>query len=534
MKVSIIKNPKSGIKNLRKQVAPESLVNRKDESLFWGDDDGEPLRLIGTIQRSPAGIRCFRKLIEYTYGDGFQSEKLSAEMANPEQTFDNILRESCSPLWKLGGFSWCIKWELDDNLNPRISKLYSIPFESVRLGVPDENGDVNEFIYNPYFGTSEYQKKYNEIYYDFNPDPTEISKQIKQADEAGEPYRGQILWIANNSEFARFYPRPDWSGDNLNDGGGFQAMENDFLLTRLLGRDLGQGFLQNNIIKMVGDPDQPIEKHAERAAEGKSFTSVGTEFESYLDEKFQGIDGDAILVLWARISEEFPEIQAFPTNFNYDKLKDVAEKVEKTVVATMGVPPIMAGIESSGSISKDDIMSASYLMYSIVRYNQSIISEAFKKILPYWHNSFLIAEGCGIENFRPFPEEKTIDPLIWAELTSEERRGWIKENTSFDLMEVEAVIPGAPIVNKFAKETIENIPPGQWFDIFQIIKRFESGDITYQQAKIILEESYGFDQKTLKAWLGVANITPTKEEENIFNSGLGYNRNTTPTPIKEL
>lgn len=487
-------------KALSKQEAPFSLRDLSNRCLFWGDEHTTPSKLIGTIQRSPSASRCFVKLQEYTYGDGFKDEQLKAEKVNPDETFNELLIKTTSPLWKLGGFSWVIKWDLSaEEMRPVINRVYSIPFESVRLGIPDDRGEVRYFIYNPYFGTDEYQPKYNEFYGEFTDNPAEMESQKELAKSMGYAYGGQILWFAHNTEYSRFYPRPFWAGDNNNDGGGFQAMENDFLLTRLLGRDLGQGFLQNVVMKMVGDPDQPIVDHIDLAANGKSYTSIGDEFKREMERDFQGIDGDTMLVLWSKMKEQFPELEAFPTNFNYEKLKDVAEQVQHQVVTALQVPPVLAGIQTSGSISKDDITSAAYLMYSVVRMNQYILENAFSKILRYWKNTALAGADIKIENYRPFPEQEQIDPLVWAEMTSEERRKWIAENTNITLMEVAPALEAAQETG--VNETLTNLTGRQLQNIERIVRKFKREQLTFDQAATMLKDGFGFNDDQIAVWL---------------------------------
>jgi hypothetical protein len=268
------------------------------------------------------------------------------------------------------------------------------------------------------------------MYFPFDGDVTKIPEQEEKAKEAGMKYGGQIIWRASSSEFARFYPRPAWAGDSAGQGGGILAMENEFLADKILKKDMAGGFTLGQLLQMVGDKDAPAtDQDAIRASENRPYTTQGDAFSAYLRETMAGVDGDSMLILWARDKDSFATMAPFPTNFAYEHLERVVTSIREGVACAWDVPPILAGIQSSGAISKDDIESAVTLMYMRVRRDQQGLAETFETLLKHWHNPALQVEGAKIENYVPKDVKRTIDPLFWAELTPDEKRAYIQKQS---------------------------------------------------------------------------------------------------------
>jgi len=424
---------KLDILNLKRVKAPDVFQNKSVDSIFWGLNDDTPLQIINTLNRSSTGKSCIETFSQYIYGNGFLDTQLSNSLCNDDESFDELLRKVSATFPIFCGFAILCKWITTvDGFKIRQASI--VPFESLRLGIPNKKGVISYVMYNPFFGTQEYRIIDNEKYYLFDDDEEVIKAQIAECIQDNTEYKGQIFWVGLESAFNHFHPLPFWWGDNLNDGGGKTAMENEYLLATLLNRELDRGFLQNVMLKMIGDPDAPIAEHLQRFEEGKSYTKQSDALRNQLNQ-LSGMDGDTMMVFWSRIKEEFPDLQAFPSSFQYDKLKDVQEKVRIDIATATRVPLQLAGIQTGGAISKDDITTAVQLMYMIVRSFQHVISRTFNQILKNWHSEAIVSASTQIENYNPFPAQKIIEPYIWEVMTLEEKRKWIQENTDIELIE---------------------------------------------------------------------------------------------------
>jgi hypothetical protein len=491
---------KASIHNIiRKQPAPTIIKDRVDDTLLWGAANAKPFEIVTTINRSITGSACIRTFSQYLYGNGFMSESLASAKVNSTLTFDGLLRSITSPFTKFSGFAFNVKY----NAEFKIRLIYPMPFESLRLGIPDEEGNISHLVYNPYFGTAEYDKKYNQVFDTFNPDPRIVQDQVLRD---GKGYKGQIFWFGLESEYNRFYPLPYWYSDNHGKGGGKDAMENEYLLSRLLNKELDHGFLQNVLMKVVGDPDEPIKISADSASR-EVYRTAGELLSEQINSKFAGVDGDNMMILWSAMKEQFPEIQAFPSNFNYEKLKDVADKIKQDIASSLQIPLILAGIQTSGSLSKDDIESAVQLMYSNVRFYQSILEDTFRTILTYWHDMTLAGESTDIQNYNPFPESKSVDPIIWAEMSKTDRANWINENTEYTVTTSSTTDSSATNESENPEQAAAQAQlrgsVGGVQGILQIADNFKKGIINDVAAITILQEIFGFDEAIARNILGL-------------------------------
>jgi hypothetical protein len=416
------------IVSLKKPPVDSGQRDSQNGAILWGNDQSEPLRIVEVLRRSKTASLCIKQVKNYTYGNGFLDPRLANYKVNKEQTFDDLLLQVVAPVSLFSGLAINVKYTVRDGKAIPAS-LHVLPFENVRLKAPENEKDciIDKVIFNPYFGTPEYDRQEDTEYYLFAPD--KVLSQSAEMANMGLPYLGQVLYFGEESEYSRFYPTPYWWTDPTGTGGGKIDMENEHLLTRLLNKELDSGFLQNVILKMVGDPDAPIAEHEGFALEGKGYTTKAESFEEYLNNTFSGVDGDSMMVLWSELKEQFPELQEFPSRFNYEKLKDVEMTVAGRISAMFLVPPILAGIMGSGAISKDDIQNAVFLMWSTVREKQMIITSQLSKIVALIPE--LARVSLEIENYNPFPSEADVPQKVWDIMTLEEKRLWAKNNTKY-------------------------------------------------------------------------------------------------------
>jgi len=321
------------VKNLKKEQPNLVQIDVSGDFIRWGEMENFPLFLVNTINRSLMGKACYNLFNRYVVGNGFNDKNIAIR-------YDSMLRYISKQLVMFGGFGVKM-W-----FNPlsELVKAEPIPYEYCRLGVPNEANEVTHIVYNSNFGNSYYLVSDNVDYpiYDFTKESILRGFELY-------PNKPFVYWFGIESEFSRYYPTPFFWGDINSQGGGYEAMLGDYLLSKLLTKELSSGFLQNVILKMVGEPDAPLTQiDADLAGQNKQYTTI----DEHLTEKLQdmsGIDGDSMLVLWSKVKEHFPELQEFPARFNYEKLKDVHEVVKSNVATAFGVPSILVNIQTSGT-----------------------------------------------------------------------------------------------------------------------------------------------------------------------------------------
>lgn len=406
---------------IKKQPAPEGQKDTSKGILSWGINNSKPKQIIDTINGSITGGACINTLRRYVYGSGLTVE--SDFEVSKDLTALAFHRQLSSQIVKLRGVAVLVKYTVEGK-----ASITKIPFESCRLGIPDEQGDIFKIHYNPYFGLPDYRDEHTVIYDTYNPDPAVIKEQITEA-KGFKKYKGQVMWKAVNSEFNEFYPLPEWFGNNKGKGGGKKWMEIEQLVGDFHEHNIEKGFLENVLMKLIGDPDDAIPEHVEKKAKNEKYTTVGDAFEEMMNNKFSGATGDKMLVLWSKVTGEFPELEAFPAETHHDLFLALQKLSTENILIATQVPPVLAGVKVSGTLSKDDIVNAVKLMWGNVEDEQQFLEEIYNELFPRlikpWNEKVFIT------NYSPIA--MGVDPLIWDVMTDKEKREWVTENTDIEL-----------------------------------------------------------------------------------------------------
>jgi len=140
------------------------------------------------------------------------------------------------------------------------------------------------------------------------------------------------------------------------------------------------------------------------------------------------------MTFWANVKEEFPEIQAVPTDVKAEIFKVVNDQTTKNITIATKVPAILANIQEGVSLGGDGktIQAAVKLKQQRVVKKHHLLETTYTELLN--NSTMQPSEVISIVHYDPYPEDVTVDPLIWAEMTPEERRNWIKKNTDIELI----------------------------------------------------------------------------------------------------
>jgi hypothetical protein len=410
--------------NLQKQRAPEEAKDTSKGIILWGYYNDEPIKIINTINGSQTGRACIDTIKRYIYGMGLNIGMGDEPFKINGENVNRLHSTLSSQVAKLRGIAiW-----IGRNPEGKIMQLKSLPFENCRLGEPDDSGKVTEIKYNPYFGTTEYREQDTKTYKIYESDPEEALKKIKQN---GKKWRGEIYYASLTDELNPFYPAPSWWSNLKGKGGGRKWMEIEQKISDFHAHNIDKGFLQQILMKIVGDPDAPIPQDIDKKNKGEKYRTVKEDFQKFLDSEFAGPEGDKIMVLWSEQAQDFPDVQAFPTNSNHQLFITLQRLTTENILIATQVPPVLAGVKVSGTLSKDDIENAVKLMWSMVEDEQSFLEGAYNELFP------LLAEApddtVKVLNYSPVVIK--VDEQIWNAMSRKEQRDWIRENTDIQLEE---------------------------------------------------------------------------------------------------
>jgi hypothetical protein len=409
--------------NLFKEKPPKPIADPSKGILSWGKKNNLPQEIIQTIYDSPTASACMDTFIDFLEGDGITQEEIAKFKINKTQTFDELHSQVAPDEGYCEGFAIEVKY----GPTYEILSLKHLPFESTRLGVPDDYGFVSKIHYNPLYGTCDYRNENDTIIYDvYNPDPETVKAQYEKGKEK---YCGQVYYYATEKPLKRFYPEPFYYG-------GLKWFIIDNKIMTFHERNIDNNFLLSVLMKIIGDPDEAAETDPVTGAVTKT---VGQLFNEQMHSELAGAEnGGKVFVAWAKVKEAFPELQAFPNSTNHDLFIALQQLVVDNISIATKVPPILANIQVAGKLgNSQEIVNAIKLMYQRVNKKQRILERAYKELLSKFMGAPDVSE-LSIRNLNPV---SIMPPEVWASLTREEQRKFIENNYDIELIPVQPLAP---------------------------------------------------------------------------------------------
>lgn len=421
------------------QLKPQNLVRQEAtpaQKDYWkhiiryGDYDNFPLRLARLVQNSPTASSCIDTKSDFIEGADFSDATLPDLKVNGRgERFGDIHHLNSEAQSIFEGFALNIKYNAKGN----ISEIFSVPFEYCRFGLPDSKGVITKIKVNPYYGTGEYREIYTKEYDVYNPDQKVVLKQ--QARDTTK-YLGQILYVASTGPLSRFYPAPKYYSCHF-------WMAIDEAIGGFHKHNIENGFFQSVMMTIIGDenapsthPDDLIWNETTKAYEPDPKKTNAYRFNIEM-QKFAGWDkAGNLMALWARVKEEAPNITAFPSTTNAELFKALQDITTEQIARATKVPAILANISSGASLGGDgnNIRASVKLMQQRVVKTHGMLERVYKDLFSHMEKPFV--GDVKILHYDPFPEVsyKSTDPSLWAVLTLEEKRNWVKNNTDYELL----------------------------------------------------------------------------------------------------
>ena len=399
---------KMQVYNLYKEGVPMVLKNKSDGYVYLGRNDKEALILSEALNSSPTGRACVDTFIDYTQG----RVAVGDVQVGYDEKFKTFHNKVTTDLVEFGGIYIHVSY----NLNGQITRVRQLPYEQCRLGIPDDMGCVSKVFFNPFYGTSEYNKKDTIIYDIFNPKPEVVRAQVERD---GAKYKGQVFFYGIERSLSRFYPKPYYHS-------AFNWLVVDGKISLFHERNIDNNFLLSVLLKMTGDPDAAAEKDED----GNVIETIGEQFDNMMRTQFAGAEnGGKVMVLWSQIKDQFPELQAFPSNTNHELFSTLQTLVTEQLCVGTRVPPILAGVQVTGKLgATNEIENAIDLLNSKVYNFQQILEDVYAEV--FKNSVFTQLKSVKIGKLNPF----NILP-DWAidVMTDEEKRKYLQSHYNVEL-----------------------------------------------------------------------------------------------------
>lgn len=507
---------------LKREIAHENQLERNEEYLRYGEGDALPLKMASLVDQSPATKSCLKTKAKFIKGAGFTNKDLMKKVIDANGTtlwqFHSMLSDMLT--W-FDGFSVNFKF----TGNKKISSSYLLSFESCRLGKPDKNGTIECIKYNPYFGTAEYKQDDTKSYpiFDIEKVKEQISDPKNIDPKTGKNiYPGQAYYYGKTTPLHRFNPVPDyWSGQFW--------INIDAKIQEFHSSNLDKNFLLSVIWNAIGDPSapskNPIYNRKEKGTDNVTRTinpkTVGEEFNEMLTNAFAGSsNGGAGIVFWSGTHDTATKVSAFPTNSQHDLFTVLQDLTTKNITIATQVPGILANISEGVNLGSDgnEMRAAIELMQSRVVEEQQILMDFYNDVL-LPNLAEPTKERVEIVNFVPITVPVNMEDKFWEALTPDEKRKWMSKNVPGVELEltpatVQPVVDPAnpdvqvaPPVETKVNENMKNLTGRQFQAVMRIVRNFNKGQLTFEQAKQMLKSGFAMSDEDVNTWL----ITPEEE-----------------------
>ena len=322
----------------------------------YGCDNLFPQQIIGLNSNSAVNSAILESKVTFICGKGVNDtlEGAGSYVGSPNQdeTWDGLIEKIATDYTLFGGFAFQV---ILNNDGVTVS-LFHQDFSSVRIGLPNEEGDVsNYFIANDWRRTTGKEK----------PVEIEAWHGISEA-QAGKAY---LFYCAGYTPGLRFYPVPSFYP-------AINYVKADGALGEFYNNSINNGFTPSVVISVPGNPDEE-----EKAR-----------FQRQVEETFSGAKNACnILVIWGENDSVKPSITPFNSSTNADLYNNIEGIVfQKIISAHRLSSPTLAGVSGGGSLSGN----AGELVSSFILYNYSVIEQLRRKILDTL-NKFTKINGLG-------------------------------------------------------------------------------------------------------------------------------------------
>jgi len=356
-------------------------INRSLGYIEFGTKDSFPNFILDTVDGSHTASSCIDTIITFIEGDGFEQEYLNNLKVNGSETFTDFHNGVSQDEGYFEGFYINVRY------NPlgKINYISKLPYDSCRLGLPDINtGNIQDIYYNPYFGTSDYKPDETIIFPVYNPvsviqemkDVIDFNKELPEDSDEVKEYRGQVLFVKEHRPQNKFYPVPFyWSG--------FRWFDIEKKVGEFHNNNLDNNFFLGGLINMVGDPDEAYSTATNANGEKYTTKTVGEAFNEVMYKKLSGSgNGGTTVVTWNDVKDDFPTIQAFPTNANDALFITLQNLAVDNIVISCSVPPILGNIQVAGKLgASQEISNAVALMHGRIKKRQNKLERTYDMLL---------------------------------------------------------------------------------------------------------------------------------------------------------
>jgi hypothetical protein len=423
----------------------------------FGDKNDYPTYLLGLYNKSAKHNAIVRGKVNYIIGNGWQSDEVDAQAElfikapNPYESLIDITRKVSSDVEIFGGAYLEVIWS---KVGGMLAEISHIDYTKIR-----SNKDNTQFWYKSDWSDRKEEPKVIPAYNTQN----RVGK--------------QIMYIKEYRPGLDTYALPGYMG-SLN------YIESDVEVSKHVLGNAQTGFSASKLITLPNGEPSPDEKR---------------NIERRFTDRFSGSDGKKFILSFVQDSARKPIVEDLgASDLTKEDFGRVDEMIQQNIFAGHQITaPDLFGISTPGALGSRSQIRDAY--------------EIFKNTYVNDKQQFLEAIFNNLAKQRGVTSELTIKPvepisyefsesIIAANMTKDE----IREKLGLPPLSQPSNNPSAaPEPSQtMINEHLKGMKGREWQNFQRIIREYNKGKITREQASQMLKSAYGLGEEELATWLG--------------------------------
>jgi DNA-binding MarR family transcriptional regulator len=455
---------------------PEYKEKKGEGYMQYGQNNDYPQYLLDLFNKSAKHNAIVRGKVNYIVGNGWAGEQPIVKQVNREETLNDLTKKVALDIELFGGAYIQVIWSV---MGEQIAELWHCDYTKIRT-----NKDNTQFWYKEDWKATRNQEK-AEIYNAFNPK---------------NPVGVQILYVKEYRPGMNVYSLPGYFG-------ALNYIESDVEVSKHVLGNAQTGFSASKLITLPNGEPSPDEKRA-----------VSRQF----DNMYTGADGKKYLLAFVNDATRKPIVDDLgASDLTKEDFGRVDELIQNNIFSGHQITsPDLFGIAVPGQLGNRQQMRDSYEIFNntYIRYKQMQLEGVFNMLGQYAG----ITEELMLQPTDPIGID--FSESIIKEVAPKE---WILEKLGIDPtkygmpVESEQPMAASPLS---VNEHIKGLKGREWQNMQRIIRDFNKGKITREQASSMLKGGYALSDEEVATWLGAEDLEFNEQDFQVFFE-FGEDRN---------
>jgi DNA-binding MarR family transcriptional regulator len=455
---------------------PEYKEKKGEGYMQYGQNNDYPQYLLDLFNKSAKHNAIIRGKVNYIVGNGWAGEQDMVKKVNREETLNDLTKKVALDLELFGGAYIQVIWSV---MGGQVAELWHCDYTKIRT-----NKDNTQFWYKEDWKATRNQEK-AEIYNAFNP---------------ANPQGVQILYVKEYRPGMNVYSLPGYFG-------ALNYIESDVEVSKHVLGNAQTGFSASKLITLPNGEPSPEEKRL-----------VSRQF----DNMYTGADGKKYLLAFVNDAARKPIVDDLgASDLTKEDFSRVDELIQTNIFSGHQITsPDLFGIAVPGQLGNRQQMRDSYEIFNntYVRYKQMQIEGVFNMLGQYAG----VTEELKLQPVDPIGID--FSESVIKEVAPKE---WILEKLGIDPtkyglpIETEQPMAASPLS---VNEHIKGLKGREWQNMQRIIRDFNKGKITREQASSMLKGGYALSDDEVATWLGAEDLEFSEQDFEVFFE-FGEDRN---------